>query len=273
MRKINTSTSNPIFTSALVALDNHLQLNSRAISTRTTYTRALKTFMYTMDKLPEECTQREILQYFIDFKTKNTIQNATLKQYIFSIKYYLYNISNTPEIFSKIPIPRVKRYNIDVLNVDEIFTLLSLCKNIRERIILELLYETGMRIGELSRLKLEDIDFFHNSISIINSKNMVTRTVFFGENLKSTLKEYLRSSKSLFSDTLLSKKYHPFISLSKTGIYWALKSVVKRSFIKKRVTAHSLRHSFSVHYLNFGGSIFQLQKLLGHKHIETTCHY
>jgi len=273
MKKLYKTTGISKFDNGLSNLDNHLHLSGKSISTRRIYSNALHKFICSKNKLPDECNQYEIVQYFIDYKQKNSLKNSSLKHYIFAIKYYLLNVASRPELFGRIPIPKVKNYNIEVLSVKEMNHLLKTCNNLRERMIIELLYETGIRISELAKLEMEDFDFYHNSITIKNSKNMKTRTVTFGTNLKSTLKQYILVNNSIFSDSLFNNRFHPFITISKRGISAILKSVVQRSKLTKRVNVHSLRHTFSVHYLNFGGSIFQLQKLLGHRNIETTCHY
>ncbi len=273
MKIIYRTTGIPNFDRALANLDNHLQLSGKSLSTRKIYSSALHKFICLKNKLPDDCTQYEIVQYFIDYKKKNALKSTSLKHYIFAIKYYLLNVSNKPELFGRIPIPKVKNYNIEVLSVKEMNHLLDTCLNLKERIILELLYETGIRVSELAKLNVEDFDFFHSVITIRNSKNMATRTVNFGNKLKQSLKEYMAVNKSLFSDSLFTSHFHPFINLSKSRITQILKAVVRRSNLTKRVNIHSLRHTFSVHYLNFGGTIFQLQKLLGHKNIETTCNY
>jgi len=271
--KIYTKTGVPKFDKALLDLDNHLNVAAKTIATRKSYGRGLRRFMFVANKLPEECTKEEILECMLKIKQQNDCKYATLKLIIYTIKYYLRHVANRMDLFTKIPIPITKKYNIEVLNVHEIKQLFNVCRNPRERLIIQLLYETGIRVSELLKINIDDFDFHNNSLVIRDSKNRKTRTVYFGENLVKVFFEYLKVSKSLFSDTLFTRQFHPFIPMSKSGVRWVMNSITERSGIRKRVNTHAIRHAFAVHYLNFGGTIYQLQKLLGHSHLQTTCYY
>ena len=273
MTKIYLTTGINKFDYALKALDNHLALSSKSISTRKMYCRSLRLFTIKLNKLPEECTKIEIVNYLMDCKTERNLHYSSLKGYMYGMKYYLKYIAERMDLFEKIPNPVIKPYDINVLNIEEINLMISKCKNIRELLIIQILYETGMRVGELVRLTMNDFDFHNNTVTILNSKNRKTRTINFGNKLKDTINLYLDNFKSLFSGTLLARQYHPFMPISNRGITWVIKALVKRSGITKRVNLHSFRHTFAVHYLNFGGTIYQLQKLLGHCHLMTTIHY
>lgn len=271
--RIYKSTGIEKFDFALSSLDNHLHISGKSISTRKSYANGLHKFLIHSNKLPEECTKEEIINYFITFKNNRGLQLASLKIYIYSIKYYLKNIAERIDLFDKIPIPVTKQYKLNVLNIHEISLLFDSCKNCRERLIIHLLYETGIRVSELVKLNINDFDFHNKTLIVRDSKNRKTRTLYFGDKLVKSLKEYHQSNKSLFSDSLFTRQFHPFIPLSKKGVSWVLKALAKRSGVHKRVNAHSFRHAFAVHYLNFGGTIYQLQKLLGHSYLTTTCYY
>lgn len=261
------------FDFALSLLDNHLNISGKSISTRKKYSRTLRQFIITLNKLPEECNKNEIIAFFVSFKEENKISNSTLKNHIYSIKYYLKHIVDRIDLFDKIPTPVSKPFNINILNIHEINLLMESCKDCREKLIVQLLYETGIRISELVNLNINDFDLYNKFLVIRNSKNKKNRMVYFGDNLISTLIDYNNCYRNLFSHSLFTRKYNSFIRISKSTVRRVLKNIVKRCGINKRVTPHSLRHAFAVHYLNFGGTLYQLQKLLGHSHLETTFHY
>lgn len=273
MRNIYKLTGNPKFDNALKNFDNHIALSGKSVSTRKAYTRVLSNFINEMHRLPEECNKNEIIGFLMWSKNVRNIGYTTMKHHIYALKYYLHNITDRQDLFTSIPNPTIKTYDISVLTIQEIQLLLQNCKNIRELLILQLLYETGMRVSELVKLSLPDIDLYHKTITIRNSKNRKTRTVNIGDNLIASLNEYLQSTPSLFSESLFTRQFHPFIPMSAGGVSWAINAIVKRSGIKKRVNLHSLRHTFAVHFLNFGGTIYRLQKLLGHSTMITTINY
>jgi len=273
MRKLYKSTGIKRFDHAISSLDNHLSISGKSISTRKSYNSYLYRFILFSNKLPDECTKNEIVNLILNLQTERGFQSAILKFFVYSIRYYLKNIVERMDLFTKIPIPRTKHYDIEVLNINEVISLFDHCKNNRDRLILQLLYETGIRINELINLNFQDFDLYNNTLTIRNSKNNKTRTVYFGNNIIKLVQIYHNSNKSLFSNSPSNMQFHPFFSLSRSGIRFMMQSVVKRSGINKRVTPHLLRHAFAVHYLNFGGTIYQLQKLLGHNHLTTTFHY
>lgn len=272
-RPISRFTGKPKFDQAIIALDNHLIISSKSVSTRRNYNRAIYKFIQYADKLPEECTKNEIVGFMLAFQNGGC-KAATLKNYVYAIKYYLKNVVDRLDLFDKIPVPKVKEYDVEILNIWEMNLLIESCQTIRDKFIIQLLYETGIRIKELLSLDFHDFDLHHRSLTIRNSKNGRTRTVYFGENMLETIKKYHRYNCSLFSNSSLhNSRFHPFIPFSKSCVRDLLKNTVKKCGITKHVSPHLLRHAFAVHYLNFGGTIYQLQKLLGHQNLITTFHY
>jgi len=126
---------------------------------------------------------------------------------------------------------------------------------------------------ELANLKLHHIDFNLKTISIINGKHNKTRTVGFGASLEKTIRKYLNDFPTLFDNTLFTNKLHPILPLSSRGIQWNLKYISKKTNIRKKISPHILRHTFAVHYLNFGGTLYHLQRILGHVRMRTTLNY
>jgi site-specific recombinase XerD len=160
-----------------------------------------------------------------------------------------------------------------VLSYDELKLLINSCRDIRQKLVITLLYDTGMRVSEVVKIRLCDFDKFHQSITIYNSKGKKTRVVYYGQKLRDVLKQYVAVLGYYPKNTLIESYTQTGEALSKRGVQHIVREVVKRTKMSKKVTPHTLRHSFAVHYLNRGGSIFRLQKLLGHEYITTTLHY
>jgi integrase/recombinase XerD len=132
--------------------------------------------------------------------------------------------------------------------------------------MLLLIYSAGLRLGELLELKLSDIDTDSMRIHIRQAKGKKDRYVMLSQNTHNILKEYI-------------KEYNPqsLVIEGKSGGIYSPKSVqsvfkraVQKAGIKKKVTVHSLRHSFATHLLDDGTDIRYIQELLGHKRLETT---
>ncbi len=139
---------------------------------------------------------------------------------------------------------------------------------------LSLLYfmTQGMRVSGVVKIRLCDFDKFHQSITMYNSKGKKTRVVYYGQKLRDVLKQYVAVLGYYPKNSLIESYTQTGEALSKRGVQHIVREVVKRTKMSKGHT-HTLRHSFAVHYLNRGGSIFRLQKLLGHEYITTTLHY
>ncbi len=159
-----------------------------------------------------------------------------------------------------------------VLNQSEMRKLLSCkhCKNLKHRIILCLLYSTGIRISELLRLRIADVDFEAKRIYIQQSKNGVIRYVVLSRLMAKGLQQYL--SKYQPSHYLVNgyEKGKPY---SGSSVRKVLSKACRSAGIIKAIYVHSLRHSFAVHFLEQGGSILQLKEQLGHKQLQSTLRY
>lgn len=159
----------------------------------------------------------------------------------------------------------------------EIETLLSQPKDtvlgIRDKAILELLYATGVRVGELVSIKISDLNLGANYI-IVYGKGSRERVVFFGQKAEESLEDYLRNSRPF-----LLKKDLPcdFLFLNKNGTGISDRSIrrivdkyVKKACLNKKTSPHTLRHTFATHLLNNGADLKTVQELLGHESLSTT---
>lgn len=166
--------------------------------------------------------------------------------------------------------PKVEKKLPNYLSYNEIETMLEVpdtFKNnsLRDKLIIEILYSTGIRVSELVNIKVKDIDFYNNQILILGKGNK-ERYVIFGNTLKDMLKEYI----SIKSDSkyLITNKYNK--KMSTRSIEEIVKKIVKIDGIKNKVTPHTIRHTFATHMLNEGADLRVVQELLGHENLKTT---
>lgn len=141
---------------------------------------------------------------------------------------------------------------------------------LKHRVLLSLIYSSGLRSKELRNLKISDVDFDRMVIHIRQTKYNKDRYVPLSNLIVQGLKKYMQA-------------YHPKVylfngqevgsQLSARGVQWTIKESLKRSGITKQVTVHSLRHSYATHLLEMGMDIDTLSKLLGHAHLTTTLIY
>lgn len=151
--------------------------------------------------------------------------------------------------------------SIKYLKKEEWDKLRSSIDNYRDKLIITLLYSTGMRVGEFTKLKVEDIDFEERFIRIPeeNSKTKTARTVFVPREVLNDLRGYLRLEK---------KKKDRIFEISSRRVQQLLKKYSVRAAVK--ATPHTLRHTHVVHSLLNKVPITAVQKQVGHKRLTTT---
>lgn len=143
---------------------------------------------------------------------------------------------------------------------------------IRDKAIMETLYATGMRVGELASLKISDLNMGSNYI-IILGKGSRERVVFFGKKAEESLEEYLKISRPHLIKDISQKA----LFLNKNGTAITDRSIrriidkyVKKACLNPEISPHSLRHSFATHMLDNGADLKTVQELLGHISLSTT---
>jgi integrase/recombinase XerC len=145
----------------------------------------------------------------------------------------------------------------------------------RDRALFELLYATGMRVSEISSLKLRDVEGNRGMLRI-TGKGSKERTVFFGSNASSALHTYLRTRNELVAEG--ENPTWLFLNsrgkrLSETRIRQILDQYLKKLGMQKKISPHAFRHSFATHLLNAGADLRWIQELLGHSSLSTTQKY
>ncbi|MBR2678824.1 MAG: tyrosine recombinase XerC [Bacilli bacterium] len=183
------------------------------------------------------------------------------------VKSNVFSLVNGPKKDKKLP--RYFEYNEleELFNVPDTRTPLGQ----RDLLILEMLYATGVRVGELVNIKVKDINIGSRNILILGKGNK-ERFVQFGEYCEDALKTYLNDGRI----TLNSKNSdYLFLNnnggeLTERGVRFILDKLIKQTEINKNISPHMIRHSFATHLLNEGCDLLTVQKLLGHESIKAT---
>jgi len=149
-------------------------------------------------------------------------------------------------------------YKREPLEEDEIQALKQACRNFEEELVINVLFETGMRVSELCNLRRENISWQRDCI-VTYGKGNKRRVIPMSKRTRFYLQEHFMDSNKI-----------------KWGSRWVQKivqRVAERTNIMKKVSPHVLRHTFAVCYLHRGGNLRALQGILGHSHIQTTDMY
>lgn len=144
----------------------------------------------------------------------------------------------------------------------------------RNKVILEVLYATGLRVSELVNIKVSDIDFYRKEIKVMG-KGSKERIVHFGDYCLDAINLFLEDGRQKL--LLKHNKTSEYLIINEKGnkittrgVEKIINDIVKKASIKKHVSPHMLRHSFATHLLNEGCDILTVKELLGHESLETT---
>jgi integrase/recombinase XerD len=252
-------------------MENHLQVSGNPLGTQKPYLRALRDLMESVKSIPEAMTADQIKAHLSALK--GTISSSALNMRVCGIKYYFRKVVRRPELAVDIPNPRVAKYVQEVLSEREIDEQFAACQTMREKALLYLLFDSGIRSREVCGLKLTDFDGLNKQFTVRNGKGNKLRTLPYSDDLKKILIAYCRSLPAYPLEYLFENHQNPGTAITIRGVQYIVKEVLKRSKSKREIHPHSYRHCFAIHYINNGGNLLRLKELMGHEHIETTLHY
>lgn len=220
------------------------------------------------------------IRLFINYLYENKYNNKTISRYISSLRSffkYLKNnniIKNNPMVL--ISNPKLEKKLPKYLNYKDIEKLLTAYDinnylGIRNSLILEMLYSTGIRVGEIVNIALSNISIIDKTIKI-SGKGNKERIVYFGSRCLELLKLYLKNSYNKLNINNLK-----YLFLSKTGKQISDREIRKIvddaaiiAGIDMKISPHVLRHTFATHMLTEGADLRSVQELLGHENLSTT---
>ncbi|MDP3639884.1 MAG: tyrosine-type recombinase/integrase [Nanoarchaeota archaeon] len=235
----------------LTKLSEELKLRKYSPRTAKAYS-SLITHFLNSGKSP-----REFLLRYTD-KSHSSIRTAYFALKFFSTRVLKQNFDEG------LPLAKRPGKLPAVLNKEEIHALFQTTLNLKHRLVLMFLYYTGMRLDELRNVKWEDIDVQRGLIHLKVTKGSKERMVFLHERLKTCIQDFKLQKEGLVFRSNLEQQYNP------RTIQMIVRIAAQKAGITKRVTPHTLRHSFATHLLEAGADIRSIQTLLGHKSLQTT---
>jgi integrase/recombinase XerD len=256
----NYRTSPPAYTDKLLEL--RYSKNTVAV-----YTDLFEEFInYYEDHSIDDITETMIVDFLRYLVNVRKISTSYQNQSINAIKFYYERVLKGKRKVYTIDRPREETYLPEVLSEQEVTAILNATINLKHKAILMTIYSAGLRIGEAINLKIKDIDSQRMQIRVEQSKGKKDRYTLLGNKTLEILRKYVT-------------EYKPKVWLfeGEGGDQYSSKSiqmVLKKSVIivglRKRIIAHTLRHSFATHLLEAGTDLRYIQSLLGHSSSKTT---
>jgi site-specific recombinase XerD len=214
-------------------------------------------------------TNKDVELFITDIIIARSYAISTHRQMISALKQFtlFYPFTSINDLDSKRP--KKSKHLPAVLSKEEVIDIIRCTKNLKHRAILALIYSCGLRIGELTGLKLSHIYVDRKQILIKNGKGRKDRYVVLADSYLPLLKNYFTTymPKTYFVEGAKGRPY------SESSIRKFLKRSCHASKISKHVTPHTLRHSYATHLLENGIGLRHIQELLGHSRPETTMLY
>ncbi|QHT65667.1 tyrosine-type recombinase/integrase [Rhodocytophaga rosea] len=245
-----------------------LTLKRYSYQTIKSYKNMFKEFINYYSTRPiDEITEKEILAYLRYLVQERAVSASYQNQAINAIKFYYEQVLNGNRRFYYVERPEKEEVLPVVLNEKEVESIINAHTNLKHKCIFLVLYSAGLRIGELLKLQLGDMDWERMQIHIKGAKGKKDRITLLSEKTKSYLLQYLElymPKNYLFEGPTAGKPY----SLSSVQVLY--KEACEKAGIHKRVTLHTLRHSFATHLLERGTDLRYIQVLLGHNSPKTT---
>ena len=217
------------------------------------------------------------LRNYITYLNKKKLKSSSINRKISTFKtFYKFLYQNNIIEKKDYPLNKInylKREKIlpKFIYYNELIEIINESNNdkdgLRDRLIIEMLYATGVRVSELINIKISDIDFDNKRIRVLGKGNK-ERVVYYGEYAEEVMSSYLKNHKRKDNNYLfLNSKGE---KLSDGGVRYIIDNIMKKLSIKTHVTPHVLRHTFATDMLNNGCDIKIVQELLGHSSLKST---
>jgi integrase/recombinase XerD len=253
---------------------DELQRRNYAQNTVRSYISAVEEFAAYFNKRPDQLGPDHIRAYQVHLFRERKLASGTVEQRGAALRFFFVKTLRRPYLPDDIPFPKRQRRLPTVLSQDEAARLIDSASNLMHRAILMTLYGTGLRRAEVSSLKVLDIDSERMVIHVRHGKGDRDRDVLLSPKLLETLREYwrwMRPKTYLFPGMV--NNWRADVPINHKVVWGAVKEAAERAGIKKRVSPHTLRHSFATHMLEAGADLRTIQMLLGHAKLADTAVY
>lgn len=244
---------------------SHLLARNRSARTIRTFRSILRTFLAFID----EKSLYDVDVYDVDMFLASLREKGWKPDSVYTaavaVKKFLEFIGRG-DALKGFELPKREKKLPRYLEPEEVRTLVETAENIRDKLIVLLLFTTGLRVAELVSIRKSDVDLDELAIRV-KGKGSKERYVYFPREVGNILREYMSSTTS---EWLFPSSRNPGTHIHYTTVERMLKKLAKKAGIKKPVTPHVLRHTFATISLASGLDIREIQELLGHSNLNTT---
>lgn len=218
-------------------------------------------------RLPDADVERLIQLYLVYLAANRNVSKSYHNQIVSALRFLFEAVLERPRLAVRIPRPKKHPKIPTVLGPDEVARLLDKPRNLKHRALLVLLYSAGLRVGEVVRLRPEDLDEERRLVRVRGGKGGKDRNTLLAPRALDAVHDYLAAYPV---DRWLFPGARPDRHLTTRSVQRVVRRAAEAAGIRKRVTPHTLRHSFATHLLEGGTNLRIIQELLGHSSARTT---
>jgi len=250
-----------------------IQLRGLSHDTQRDYTYKAKAFMQYYGKPATELGEQDIRDYLYYLTTEKKLSPSSVNA-INSCLRFLFEVTLEQNLNYK-RIPRLKERILlpNIMTTEEIKRFFDAIDNLKHKAIFTIIYGSGLRLGEVRRLKISDVDSKAMRLFISQGKGKKDRYAVLSQTSLDALREYWKKYKPRHPDGYLFLNREGTACITERAIHDAFAKYHRKSGIAHRATVHTLRHSYATHLLEAGTSIFFIRQLLGHSTLSTTTRY
>jgi integrase/recombinase XerD len=247
---------------------NELNIEGYSSKTIEIYSMYVTLFYKYIKKDLINITTDEIIEYLSFLKSEKKAESTTMNLVLSSLKHFYSNFLKK-DLDLNIKLPKKSKKIPTVLTSKEIILLLENITNKRNKLITQFIFSTGVRISECMEMKIKDLDFNESTGRVISGKGNKDRIIILSKKWIVDYKGYLEQrSKKIKSEYLFCNGLGEKLSVDTVQKF--LKDASMRAGIEKKVSPHTLRHSFATNLLENDVNIRYIQQLLGHSNLNTT---
>lgn len=248
------------------AMNQAMALRGLAPKTCSAYLSWVRRLVQFCRVIPDQLTTEHVRAFLLYLIQERKVSFSTFNQALNAARFFFLDVLQRPFVVEGLRYQKPPRRLPVVMNEEEMSRLLA-AGSLRDRALLETAYATGMRVGEVTRMLVTDLDSQRMVIRVEQGKGRKDRYVKLSPSLLETLRAYWREAKpKLF--------LFPGVGGNKPLCIWAAQKAFgkakRRAGIQKPVSFHTIRHSVATHLLEDGVSVRTVQALLGHRSLHTT---
>lgn len=265
-------------------LENYLKnVRKYSLNTVNSYISDINIFLEYLhiQKLNYKDVNPEVIRSYLKYLDEKKYKNSSINRILSSLNDY-YNYLTKCKItkynyFEDINRPRKEKRLPNFINYSEYMSLLATVEKeeneflkARNLLLLEILFDTGLRVSEAVNIEINNINKKEQSIKVLGKGNK-ERIVYYGDYAKNYLEDYLNLRRNI---NIVDKEYlflnKNYTRLTRRGVEYLISDISKKALLRQKISPHTLRHSFATEMLNNGCDIRSVQELLGHKSLSTT---